>query len=208
MFTGRTVEEATQNGLKQLGLNEDQVILSVIDEGKRGFLGVFNKKPAVIEMKRKIDSAQEAEEYLQRVITEMGITADITKKAQGRDIEFIINSTDASMLIGKRGGTVNALELLTQLVANRFSTHYINIKLNPEGYREKRKQSLEVLAGKLAAKALKSQSKVELEPMNSAERKILHQALVRNKSIRTYSVGTEPNRHLVIEPLQVKRRKS
>ncbi|MGE7219148.1 RNA-binding cell elongation regulator Jag/EloR [Priestia koreensis] len=208
MFTGRTVEEATQNGLKQLGLNEDQVILSVIDEGKKGFLGVFNKKPAVIEMKRKIDPVQEAEEYLQRVIMEMGITADLTKKVQGRDVEFLIHSTDAFMLIGKRGGTVNALELLTQLVANRFSTHYINIKLNPEGYREKRKQSLEVLAGKLAAKALQSQSKVELEPMNSSERKILHQALVRNKSIRTYSVGTEPNRHLVIEPLQLNRRKS
>ena len=115
---------------------------------------------------------------------------------------FILNSEKAALLIGKRGQTLNALENLSQLVANKFSNSFIIIKLDVGNYRERRKESLEQLAERMADKAVRTGKKVEFEPMSSFERKIIHHALSVRVDIETYSVGTDPNRYLVIEPIK------
>jgi spoIIIJ-associated protein len=102
-------------------------------------------------------------------------------------------------LIGRRGQTLDALQYLTSLVINKHTKNYTKISLDIEGYREKRKNALQDLADRIALKVEKSRAKYVLEPMNPYERRIIHSALQSYKNIVTYSEGTEPYRHVVID---------
>ena len=117
-------------------------------------------------------------------------------------VYFNLESEKAALLIGKRGSTLNALQQLTQLVLNKTAKTYLNLRLDVENYRERRQVALEQLAERMADKALRTGRKVSLEPMPSYERKIIHNALANRVDVETYSEGTEPNRHLVIEPVK------
>lgn len=243
--TAPTKEEAITIALEKLGLSMQDVSITVVDEGKKGFLG-FGVKPAVVQvtvLKREIveeapikeivkveelqqvqvvdvntpvveDEApskeltnelavEETVQYINEIAKEMKIDdLVITEKRDGKFIHLHLNSEKAALLIGKRGQTLNALENLSQLVANKFSNSFIIIKLDVGNYRERRRESLEQLAERMADKAVRTGKKVEFEPMSSFERKIIHHALSFRVDIETYSVGTDPNRFLVIEPIQ------
>ena len=102
------------------------------------------------------------------------------------------------VLIGKRGNTLNSLQYLTKLVANRNTKQYIGITLDAENYRSKRKNTLETLSYRLAKQVVSTKKRVVLEPMPSFERKIIHQALSNHQNIITTSEGKEPHRYVVI----------
>ncbi|MEK5217689.1 RNA-binding cell elongation regulator Jag/EloR [Psychrobacillus sp. FSL H8-0487] len=163
------------------------------------------KKESVMEDVPIITNEQAVEEtksYIKEIAKEMNINdLVINEKRDGKFIYLHLNSEKAAILIGKRGQTLNALENLSQLVANKFSNSFIIIKLDVGDYRERRQESLEQLAERMADKAIRTGSKVEFEPMSSFERKIIHNALSVRVDIETYSVGTDPNRYLVIEPI-------
>ncbi|NPC94889.1 protein jag [Bacillus sp. WMMC1349] len=197
--TGRTVDEAVQSGLKQLGLQKADIEIHVIAEGKKGFFGIFGSQPAVVKLQEKIDPIKEAAQYLENVIAQMGIEAKVTKEAETKKIIFHLESDKMALLIGKRGQTLNALETLTQLVLNRYSDHYMQVVVDAEGYRAKRKEALTHLALKLADQAKRQKKDIHLEPMPSSERKVVHDTLSNYaKEIETYSTGEGHNRHLVI----------
>lgn len=164
------------------------------------------KKESVMEDVSTITNEQAVEEtksYIKEIAKEMNINdLVINEKRDGKFIYLHLNSEKAAILIGKRGQTLNALENLSQLVANKFSNSFIIIKLDVGDYRERRQESLEQLAERMADKAIRTGSKVEFEPMSSFERKIIHNALSVRVDIETYSVGTDPNRYLVIEPIK------
>lgn len=164
------------------------------------------KKESVMEDGPTITNEQAVEEtksYIKEIAKEMNINdLVINEKRDGKFIYLHLNSEKAAILIGKRGQTLNALENLSQLVANKFSNSFIIIKLDVGDYRERRQESLEQLAERMADKAIRTGSKVEFEPMSSFERKIIHNALSVRVDIETYSVGTDPNRYLVIEPIK------
>ena len=164
------------------------------------------KKESVMEDVPTITNEQAVEEtksYIKEIAKEMNINdLVINEKRDGKFIYLHLNSEKAAILIGKRGQTLNALENLSQLVANKFSNSFIIIKLDVGDYRERRQESLEQLAERMADKAIRTGSKVEFEPMSSFERKIIHNALSVRVDIETYSVGTDPNRCLVIEPIK------
>lgn len=148
-------------------------------------------------------AVEETKSYIKEIAKEMNINdLVINEKRDGKFIYLHLNSEKAAILIGKRGQTLNALENLSQLVANKFSNSFIIIKLDVGDYRERRQESLEQLAERMADKAIRTGSKVEFEPMSSFERKIIHNALSVRVDIETYSVGTDPNRYLVIEPIK------
>jgi len=105
-----------------------------------------------------------------------------------------------ALLIGKRGQTLDSLQYLVNLVANRFSEQYIRIILDAENYRDRRKESLEHLAKRLGNKAVRTRKEVILEPMNALERKIIHTVLQDIRGVKTYSEGVEPNRRIVVAP--------
>jgi spoIIIJ-associated protein len=200
--TAQTVEEAVNLALAQLNVPKERAEIIVVDEGKKGFLGIFGARPAIVKAKLRYNPIEEAEKFLKSVVEKMGIQADIQKIENDKNAEFILSGEQIALLIGKHGQTLNSLQLLAQLVANRHSEHYIHITLDAENYRARRKETLTQLAQKLAEKAIKTGKEVKLEPLPAYERKIIHAALAERKGIKTYSVGTEPHRYIVISPIQ------
>lgn len=115
-------------------------------------------------------------------------------------MEFILSGKNVGVLIGKRGHTLNSLQYLTNLVANRSTKQYVGITIDAENYRSKRKDTLESLAYRLAKQVASTKKNVVLEPMPSFERKIIHQALANHPNVITSSEGKDPHRHVVISP--------
>ncbi|MDR9798319.1 RNA-binding cell elongation regulator Jag/EloR [Aeribacillus pallidus] len=215
--TGQTVEDAVKKALKELNVEQEQVDIRIIDEGKKGLFGIFGQKPAIVHVKLKetselkdallkwnentdLNPLDEAKNFLEQVIKEMGITASVDIKLEEKTAYFNIKGENLAILIGKRGQTLNSLQYLTQLVANKTATDYVHIILDAENYREKRRETLTQLAVKLADKVVKTNKEFSLEPMPSFERKIIHSTLMEDERVQTYSVGTEPNRYVVIAP--------
>ncbi len=200
--TGLTVNEAVEKALRELKATKEEVTIDVIEEGKKGFLGVFGKKQAEVFVKLNKDPVKEAENFLTNVIRKMGIDAKISKQQSGKNITFHLSGEKMAVLIGKRGQTLNSLQYLAQLVANRYTKQHLHITVDAENYREKRKVTLTQLATRIAKQVIKTSKEVSLEPMPSYERKIIHAALSDMKEVKTASVGEEPNRYLVIKPTQ------
>ncbi|HWO97477.1 MAG TPA: RNA-binding cell elongation regulator Jag/EloR [Bacillus sp. (in: firmicutes)] len=198
---GQNVEEAVKSGLNALGISREQAIVRIVDEGKRGFLGLWKSRPAVVEIEKVIDPVEEAAHFLKAVASEMGVHVHMEISQTGKQHHFHLSGDNMGILIGKRGQTINALQLLTQLVANRYSNQYLTITLDPEGYKERRKETLENLAKKLAIQVSKTSEKVVLEPMPSYERKIIHQTLKNHPLVKTSSIGEGPKRKVVLEPI-------
>ncbi|MEH7112216.1 RNA-binding cell elongation regulator Jag/EloR [Neobacillus niacini] len=198
--TGQTVEEAVESALAQLNTTKDRTDVTIIDEGKRGFFGIFGARPAVVKVTIIIDPIDEAKKFLLQVSEQMGVPVSIEIKRDGKQVHFVLTGEKIALLIGKRGQTLNSLQYLTQLVINRFSNHYLTVILDAEDYRNRRNDTLIQLAHRLALKALKTGKDVALEPMPSYERKVIHTALSDNKRVKTYSDGSDPYRHIVISP--------
>lgn len=197
---GQTVNEAVEEALKQLRAKQEEVEITILDEGKKGFFGIIGKKPAIVKVKIINDPVKHAHDFLTDIVKKMGIKAKIDVQKTGKVVTMQLSGEKMAVLIGKRGQTLNSLQYLTQLVVNRHSNHYLQVVIDAENYREKRKETLKQLAGKVAQQAIRTSKDVPLEPMPSYERKIIHAALAEFKEIKTYSIGEEPNRHLVISP--------
>lgn len=198
--SGKTVDVAVQSALEQLNTTRDKVSIQVIEEPQKGFLGLIGAKPAVVEVEIQPDAEEEAIKFLQDVTSKMGITVKIIQRETKEGLLFDLSGEGIGILIGKRGQTLDSLQYLVNLVANRYSEAYIRIVLDAENYRDRRKEALEQLAKRLGNKAVRTRKEVILEPMNALERKIIHTALQEIKGVKTYSEGVEPNRRIVVAP--------
>jgi spoIIIJ-associated protein len=150
-----------------------------------------------------INPIEETKAYIESIAVAMGINdLRFDESKEGKYVYLTLHSKDAARLIGKRGNTLNSLQQLAQLVLNKSSQTFLMLKLDVENYRERRQESLELLAERMADKSIRTASTVKFEPMPSYERKIIHNALSNRLDIETYSEGEEPNRYLVIEPIK------
>ncbi|MBB6450594.1 spoIIIJ-associated protein [Geomicrobium halophilum] len=198
--TGKTVEEALDNGLNELQASREQVDYVEIQTPKKGFLNLFSK-PAILEITLRPNPVGEAEDFLAEVLRCIDVGLEIESSDAGEQkARFDISGDQIGMVIGKRGQTLEALQYLTNLVANRHSDQYLHIEIDAENYRERREKALEQLANRLAEKAKRTNRKVALEPMQAKERKKIHQTLQNHSAVDTYSDGKEPRRHIVITP--------
>ena len=139
--------------------------------------------------------------YLQNIVIAMGYPDATVDFSEDGNRHFTLNiktEENTSLIIGKRGSTLNSLQLLVNNYAKKFSSHFFRIEVDCDDYRESRKKTLEELALNLAKKSKKTGRPVELEPMTSVERKIIHNALTGIKNVETESRGDEPYRYLVI----------
>ncbi|RYG73387.1 protein jag [Lentibacillus lipolyticus] len=199
--SGQTVEEAVQSALEQLDTTRDQVEVDIVDEGKRGILGIFGSKQAIVNVSMAADPVEDVRQYLQQIAENMGIQMEITANVTGNQVIYDMDGDNIAMMIGKRGQTLNALQYLAHLAINKDrKVHYV-VTVDAQGYRARRKGTLESLADKMANKAIQTDKEVILEPMPAFERKIVHHALQDNEQVTTASEGLEPNRHIVIRPL-------
>lgn len=198
--SGQTVDEAVQSALEQLDLSKDQVEVEIIDEGKKGFLGIFGSSRAIVKVREKKDQVQEAQNFIENVAKNMGVDVEIKTTVDKNHVTYELSGENIAILIGKRGKTLNSLQYLTHLVINKSGNEYYSVLIDAEGYRERRKDTLIDLAHKMADRAVRFNKTVALEPMPAFERKIIHSALQNSDKVTTYSDGVEPNRHIVIKP--------
>lgn len=197
---GKTVDEAILNGLQQLGITKEEAEIEVLEEPQSKGL-IFKKTTlALVRVSKKKSDSMRAVEFLDGLfdLIKVHATTEITRD----DDKICINlvASNSSFLIGYRGEVLDALQSLAGAVANIGREDYKRVVVDCEKYREKRETTLNSLAAKLADKAVATGRKVNLEPMNPFERRIIHTALSSREDVKTESEGKEPNRYIVIVP--------
>ena len=155
----------------------------------------------VVDLGEEVDDekAQAIRKFLSGLLEQMENTAEIHVYLleKGR-YKVILEGKNLGALIGRRGETLDAIQQLTSYAVNRSGSGRVRVQLDAENYREKREQSLQHLARKVAAKVTKYRRSVTLEPMNAYERHVIHTALQDVPNVTTYSTGTEPNRRVIV----------
>ena len=144
------------------------------------------------------DTAKNARDFLKGLTDRMNVPADIAVSDSEENLRMVLSGENMSILIGRRGETLDALQYLTSLNVNRGREDYLRVTLDTENYRAKREEALRKLAVRMANRAKKSGRRVALEPMNPNERRILHSALQNDPEVTTHSEGEEPYRRVII----------
>ncbi len=195
IYTGKTKEEAISNALIDLNAKQDEVII-IEKEAKKT---LFNKKVEIIAI-TKSELNKEIKDFLYKTVKDMGFDCNIETKTRDTQLIYNIISATSSVLIGKNGKTIDALQTLaSQMVSTKYNTFY-KFTVDVNDYKNQRKSRLEKLAKYTAKDVAKSKQPVSLEPMNSYERRIIHNVLTNSKDVITQSEGEEPNRYVVIKP--------
>lgn len=214
IITAKSVEEARKKAAAELGLREEEMTVTVLEEGKRGFLGIGSSDAKIaVTYEAKEDAvggadstagADAAVKFLRTVAENMGLTNLTygTKAGTNDDVILSVDGDNAGLLIGHHGETLDALQYLANLTANRRvngEKHgYVKITLDVENYREKRESALRALARRKAEKVLREKKSVMLEPMNPYERRIIHSEVQGIAGVSTNSIGADSNRRVVI----------
>jgi len=195
---GKSKEEAIELALKELNAEKDDIEIEVLEEGSKGFLGFLGAKDFKIRATLKDNYEKTTRNFLNDIFDALDIIADINLNLKGDTLKVSVIGDSAGQLIGRRGESLDALQLLLGLAVNKKRDGYIKVLLDIENYREKREESLVRYANKMARTAVKQRRNIRLEPMNPYERRIVHSALQSDSYVTTYSEGEEPFRKVVI----------
>ena len=211
--SGKTVEEAIERALQQLGLTRDQVEVNVLNKGKSGFLGMgaeeaVVKVTALVQAEQEGNTAAVAKEALEELLKRMKLTAQVeigsdtpeTSESEAAPIALEVKGDDLGILIGRRGETLAALQYILRLIVAHHQKARVPLTIDIEGYRQRRYRSLRELALRLAQKAISTGQSMTLEPMPADERRIVHLALSVNPDVVTQSIGEGEMRKVVIMP--------
>lgn len=198
--TGKTIEEAIANGLAMLGVDDSaSVETEVIERPKSGFLGIGGTA-ARVKLTYTEEGADKITGFLNGLFEKMEIEAQVssTVDEENNTVSIDLSGENMGILIGRRGETLDAIQHITNLVANHGQEKHVRVMIDTENYRKKREESLTRLAHKIAGQAKKYRRNKVLEPMNAYERHVIHAALQDVENISTSSTGAEPNRRVVI----------
>lgn len=200
--TGKTVKEAVYSALEQLGTTSDKVDIKIINQPSKRLFGLMGTSEAVVQVEiipETVDPIEDALLFLKNIFRTMNLSVQIERLKKEDFILLNFLGKDLGVLIGRRGQTLDSLQYLVNIVANKNKNEgRVRIVLDAENYRKRRKETLENLADKLAYKVVKTGKEVVLEPMTSLERKIIHARLQDSTSVMTQSQGEEPYRKVVI----------
>jgi spoIIIJ-associated protein len=197
--SAKTVNEAIIEACRKLGVTSNKLDYQVVEEGSSGFLGI-GARHAVVKAAVKCTLEGTIKDFLNNVFEamKMVVVVDIKYDEEAKTMDIELKGDEMGILIGKRGQTLDSLQYLVSLVANKDSESYIKVKVDTEDYRKRRRETLENLAKNIAYKVKRTQHSVSLEPMNPYERRIIHSALQEDKYVSTHSEGDEPFRRVVI----------
>lgn len=198
-YTAKTVDDAITEALLQLGISSDQLEYEIIEKGSAGFLGI-NSKKAVIKARKKPTVEDTVRTFLEEMFEAMNleVTIDMNYDETTKNMDVELKGPEMGVLIGKRGKTLDAIQDLARIVANKESEEYVRVKIDTENYRKRRRETIEGLARNIAYKVKRTKKPVALENMNAYERRIIHSTLQNDRYVTTYSEGEEPYRHVVI----------
>ncbi len=207
-ITGKTVEEAITDALEKLGVEREEVEVDVISKGRQGILGL-GSEPAVVRVSlKKTSVAPTAQRLLEDILSRMGVKATLHQRetqaggqpSDEQPVVFDVEGEDSSLLIGRRGETLGALQFLVNSILSRKSEKRIRVALDVEGYKARRQEALKNLALELAERVATSGRSLSLEPMPAAERRLVHMALANHARVATQSVGGGEDRKVMIVP--------
>ena len=197
--SAKTYDEAVTEALVKLGLTSDQVKIEVLDKGSSGFLGI-GAKPVKIKVTKNLTVDGYLNKFLSDIFEamKMEVTVHMQIDEEKRSISIDLEGNEMGVLIGKRGQTLDSLQLLVNNAVHKNFETYYKVKIDTENYGVRRKETLENLAKNVAYKVKRTKHSVTLEPMNPFERRVIHSALQNDKYVMTHSEGDEPFRHIVV----------
>ena len=201
--SAKTIEEAVALAVTELGApNAEAIEYTVIEEPKKGLFGIGSVN-AKINATYTVGGEANALAFVTKLLDDMNIEANV-EMTDGENGEKRISVTGeaAAILIGHHGDTLDSIQYLASLAANKRvdgkKGEYVKISVDVEGYRAKREETLRALARRMAGKVIKYKKSVMLEPMNPYERRIIHSEIQNMEGVSTNSIGSENNRKVVI----------
>lgn len=204
--TGDTIEQAKEAACRELGVESYEAEFEVLQLPVKKTFGLFGGSPAKVRAFIRTSPADAAVDYLRTILGHMGVTdVTFTVKEEENGALISISGENVGFIIGHRGETLDALQYLAGLVSNHVENSYYRVTLDIGNYREKRRETLEVLGKKIAAKAVRTGRNTSLEPMNPYERRIIHTAVQTVEGAKSWSEGEDLGRHVVIGPIEGER---
>lgn len=200
VFEGKTEEEVKENALNSLNVEESDILYKI----KKEKVGLLKKEVIKMYVYKLTDIVEFIKQYLEDITSSMGLEVTFETKIREKQITVKMYSNNNKILIGNNGATLSALTTIVKQVVMNEIGMYPYLILDVENYKEKQVKYLERLAKNLAREVEHTKEEVELENMNSYERRIIHNILSDNKYVYTESVGEEPERHVVIKPKENK----
>ncbi len=207
IFEAKNIKECLDKAYEELDVSEEEIDYEVLQESTHGFLGI-GAKNAVIRVKfndrYNINSIRK---FLSRLLDFYGVNAKIAIDVIRPMVIYSvrINGKDSlSELIGKHGHTLSAIEHLVSVYMNKHNDHHVSISVDVNDYKKRKEEIVKRMAESAVAKIKRGTKKISLEPMSARERKIVHEVLSKYDDIRSYSVGTEPYRYVVVEKVRVR----
>ncbi len=194
-YQAKTFEEAKNMAMADLMEQETNLYIKEIESSTK----LFNKK-SVIEVIKKEDVINHIKDLIKDITSDMGLTINMEVKKRDEVLNITIYSSNNAILIGKNAKTLDALNtIIRQSVQKELGETY-KFVLDVSEYKQKREWNLEKMAKQIARDVARTKVEVKLSPMNSYERRIIHNTLTNNKKVYTESSGEEPNRYVVIKP--------
>ncbi len=194
-YQAKNFNEAKNLAMAELMEQEDNLYIKEIESSNK----LFNKK-SVIEVIKKDDVVDGIKELIKGIVTDMGLTVNMEVKKREDSLNITLYTDNNAVLIGSSAKTLSALTtIIKQSLYKDLGENY-KFVLDIGEYKQKREWNLEKMAKSLAREVAKTKVEAKLDPMNSYERRIIHNTLGQNKKVYTESVGVEPNRYVVIKP--------
>ena len=205
-ISARTVEEAIEIALKELDADRSDVEVDVVSRGKSGILGI-GSEPAVVrvsDIESAPDNVTVASTVIQTLLDHLDADVVLTlKQVHNEDLDgpiFEIEGDDAGLLIGRKGETLKTLQFLVRYIVSHRLDERVNLMVDVEGYQQRRYQSLENMARRVARRVSDTGRSITLEPMPPNERRIVHIALSDHPGVTTESTGFGDSRQVTVEP--------
>jgi spoIIIJ-associated protein len=199
--TGKDVAEATTRALAKLGIGRDEADIEVVQRGRRGFLGFLKSTPAKVIVSRRVGSRERAEEIVGTMLKLMRLSSQLHVTEEKNTLVIDIETAGSDgLLIGKGGATLSALEYLTNRMLQRGSRKNPKVVLDVSGYKRRREDFLKNKALSLAEQVKSAGKQVTMEPLDAADRRIVHAVLKQESGVETSSVGHGRVKSIVVSP--------
>ncbi len=196
--SGRTVDEAVDAALLELGAEREDVTVEVLSEPARGFLGILGGKDARVRVTPRRDRGEMAKEFVAGLLSRMGLEVAIEVRPRGDVLCLDIVGNDMGLLIGRHGETLRALEFLTNLASGTGGGEIKRILVDVSGYRKRREKELEEMARMIARRLLRTGQSVTTQALDARDRRVIHVTLQDDPDVATHSEGEEPFRRVVV----------
>ncbi|MBC7326959.1 protein jag [bacterium] len=199
--SGKTVEEAIEKALQELGAKREEVEVEILQQPKLG--GLIGQAKVRVTLKQRL--GEKAKEIIKEIMNGMGIRGEVAVREREELIEVeVAVQEDGAILIGRNGSTLLAIQTLLNAIINKGQEKQKKVKLDINDYMRRREEKLRDLALRAAREVRLTRRPKVLESLNPAERKIIHNTLKDDPYVYTYSEGEEPNRKLIIAPKESK----